>query len=364
MIKAIVHRITALGVCALLFCSSACAKEVPQLMEPVGVQVDAVQAYIGTISDQKVYSGSVVPDVQELYFEQEGVVQAVHVTVGQQVRAGDVLITLAQETEQEKMEDLSEQITRLKTAGEYDQRLAAIELAMMDVEIKKLRNEAPRSEDAIALKELDREERRLTMEYEADVRALQVERLQAELDVLLTESAQAALIAPVDGRIMYVGQIGRGSYVTAYTPLIYLADETRLTVETEHVLAQDMDRANEIYALVGKDRYPVTPLPVEDSEYIAKVLTGEKVTTAFAIDAPEGALSAGEFAAVVLVNKQRENVLLVPANALFSEGNYRYVYVMQNGVRERRVVEVGVMTDWEVQITAGLQEGEWVYVEE
>lgn len=364
MIKAIARRITALGMCGLLFLGTSCAQEVPQLLEPVGVQVDAVQAYTGTISEQKAYAGAVVPEVQELYFEQEGVVQEVHVTVGQLVHAGDVLITLDQEAELERMEALSEQINRLKTAGDYETRLSNLELAMMEVELKRLRNTTPRSEDDIALKELEREERRLAMEYEADVRALQLEKLQAEMDVLLTQSTQATLTAPVDGRVMYMGQIGRGSYVTAYTPMIYLADETRLTVETDHVLAQDMDRADEIYALIGKERYAASPLPVDESEYIAKVLTGEKVTTAFDVDAPQGALSAGEFAAVVLVNKRKENVLLVPANSLFSDGLYRYVYVMQNGVRERRVVETGVTTDWEVQIVSGLQEGEWVYVEE
>ena len=53
-----------------------------------------------------------------------------------------------------------------------------------------------------------------------------------------------------------------------------------------------------------------------------------------------------------------------PANALFADGLTRYVYVMNDGVRQRRNVEIGVITDWEVQIISGLQEGEWVYVEE
>lgn len=364
MIKAIGRRAAALGLCVLCLMSCAFAQEAPKLLDPVGVQVDSVQVRRGEISEQTAYSGAVVPAVVELYFEQEGVVEEVLVSVGQMVRAGDVLVTLNRETEQERMDELKEQIIRLETTGSYEERLAQIDLAMLDVQIKQLRTQGSQNEDAAALKELEREERRLAMEYDADVRQLQLKRLKAELDALDQESARAAIIAPVDGQVMYLSSIGRGSYVTAYTPQIYLADESRLTVETEYVHGSTLDRADDMYALIGGEKYAVEPLPVDESDYISKVLTGETVNTAFQVNAPEAVLSAGEFAAVVLVNSRREDALIIPANALFRDGLTAYVYVMENGVRHRRNVQTGVITDWDVQIVDGLQEGEWVYVEE
>ena len=62
--------------------------------------------------------------------------------------------------------------------------------------------------------------------------------------------------------------------------------------------------------------------------------------------------------------KSVPDALLIPANALFrdSSGKYVYVYEADGETRVRRSVETGVTTDWQVQITDGLEEGEIVYV--
>ena len=75
-------------------------------------------------------------------------------------------------------------------------------------------------------------------------------------------------------------------------------------------------------------------------------------------------MAAGDYAAVCLVSKSVPDALLIPANALFrdSSGKYVYVYEADGETRVRRSVETGVTTDWQVQITDGLEEGEIVYV--
>ena len=72
----------------------------------------------------------------------------------------------------------------------------------------------------------------------------------------------------------------------------------------------------------------------------------------------------GEYAAVYLYTSVAEDVLYLPVNALHTEGNLSYVYVMKEEGQERVTVETGVQTDSFVEIASGLQEGDVVYVQE
>jgi len=46
------------------------------------------------------------------------------------------------------------------------------------------------------------------------------------------------------------------------------------------------------------------------------------------------------------------------------EAGSRHVYVMKDGVRERRDVETGCIAEHAVEIKSGLEEGDVVYVQE
>jgi multidrug efflux pump subunit AcrA (membrane-fusion protein) len=103
------------GLLCLLLCTPcALAQEPPQLMEPAGVQLNAVEAFIGDISKIDAYPASVVPYVEEFFFEQEGVIEEMHVIIGQSVKAGDPLITLDTENEMKRVKTLYSEIEELK----------------------------------------------------------------------------------------------------------------------------------------------------------------------------------------------------------------------------------------------------------
>ena len=108
-------------VCLLLLSSCAMAQEAPQLLEPAGIQLNAVEAHMGEISKITAYPGSVVPYVEEFFFEQEGVIDVMHVIVGQQVKAGDPLVTLDTEKEIERAETLKRKIEQQQTNAAYEE---------------------------------------------------------------------------------------------------------------------------------------------------------------------------------------------------------------------------------------------------
>ena len=93
------------------------------------------------------------------------------------------------------------------------------------------------------------------------------------------------------------------------------------------------------------------------------MLAGEELTVRFAIENADETLEAGQYAVVCVESNHAADALLVPSNVLYM-GEQKYLYVIENGVRVRREVTTGLVTDWYTQITDGLEEGELVYVKE
>ena len=160
----------------------------------------------------------------------------------------------------------------------------------------------------------------------------------------------------------YAASLQEGDWLTAYRPVAYIADESRLYLSGESISTSLSGGATEMYALINGGRYEITPREMEREDYIALVLAGNDVPACFDFEAGED-VEAGMYAAVCLVTRARENVLLIPTNALLRGGGGRYVYVLgENGERTRRAVKTGVSTAWLTEITEGLEEGEVVYV--
>ena len=349
---------------ALLLATQAVAEEVPELLEPVGVKMDAVAAYVGDISNTLVYDAYVVPHVEELYFSQEGKAEEVNVIVGQEVKAGDVLVTLNQEKELERMETLRDEIAHIEMQSAFAERLMKIDLAILDRELEELRRQLPLDEKAIALKQLEREQMELDWAFEASLTTMDMQRLQTELAALEANTAKVVLTAPFDGQVVYLSALERGSYISAYTPVVYLADNTRLSIESAFISSSTLNRADKLYGLIGTQSCTLEPVAMDETDYISKVLAGETVMSKFTAADSNESLSAGQYVAVCLVTDLAEDVLIVPSNAVYADPISYYVYVVENGSRVRRDVTVGLITDWETQIREGLQEGEMVYVPE
>lgn len=353
----------ALALC-LLLAQPACAQEAPALLEPVSVQMDTFVARIDEIYQIAAYHASVAPHVEELAFPLEGTVSRMHVVIGQEVKAGDVLITLNQEAEQKQIQALEAALEALETDERYAQRLAEVDLAILDWELQALLSQNPPDESAVALKRLDIEEKQLTLEMEAELRALERRELLGKLDALEAKVSKNALYAPFDGQVIHLAELVPGSYVGAYTPLIYLADNSRLSVRSEFISSAYMNNAHALYALIGDRRYELEPVEMETQRYVSLVLSGETPSTVFTILNPDEALCAGQYAGVCIERMYVPDALVVPTNALYSGSSGRYLYVIEDGARVRRDVKTGVANEGMTQITQGLEEGEIVYVKE
>ena len=54
--------------------------------------------------------------------------------------------------------------------------------------------------------------------------------------------------------------------------------------------------------------------------------------------------------------------MVIPLYSVISQGNENFVYVEKEGKAEKRRVELGVLTGWQVMITKGLEPGDKVII--
>ena len=77
---------------------------------------------------------------------------------------------------------------------------------------------------------------------------------------------------------------------------------------------------------------------------------------------PDGRILPGMFGQVELVKRVFDQALAVPLYAVITRGDERFVYVEKDGQAEKRVIKLGVLVGWQVQVEAGLNPGERVIV--
>ncbi|MBS6162370.1 MAG: hypothetical protein KH847_00720, partial [Clostridiales bacterium] len=202
------------------------------------------------------------------------------------------------------------------------------------------------------------------LSHSRELQAMEQKRLSDQLAELQAKAGDNQLVAPYDGRVVYIGGLSEGAAVQGYTPVLYLVNESELVISAEYISEADLRDATRIYASVGDQIYDVAYEPYDQEEYVSRVLYGEDMDTRFSIDAAGAALESGQYVCIYIQSGYKEDVLTVPVNALYRDETGQYVYRMEDGKRVRCEVEVGMTSDVKAEILEGLQEGDEVYVKE
>jgi membrane fusion protein (multidrug efflux system) len=201
------------------------------------------------------------------------------------------------------------------------------------------------------------------------ISASSLEQLLAEVQVneAQVEAAKARLSntvirAPFSGRIG-LRRVSPGSFVNTSTIITTLDDvsiikldfsvpETFLTVLSEGMRIT-------AYSLVYPDRIFVGNVASIDTRL-------DPVTRAVQVRAiipnSDGMLKPGMFMSVDL-QRERGEQLLAPEQSIVPEGSSQYVYVVADGVAEKRAVQLGRRVPGFVVISSGLEAGEAVIIE-
>jgi len=351
-----------LNLTTLAGCSQKDEPAAPVLLEPVTIKLDTETVSRETIYDIELQDGSVVPYTQALYFGQDSQVGKVLVGVGDAVKKGQILISLDRTAVSEELTALQEDIAYTEQNNAYINEQLKCDIEIAKLQLSQLRKNG--TADEIALKELDLQKLYENYSYTMDLQEIELEPKYTRLEALKDKISQPDLIAPFDGTVVYCAKLYEGSTARGFDPVIYLADETRLTVQTAYFSADTLAKYHHYYVLIGDKQYDMTYAPYTSEEYKYRVYNKLPLKSNFIVEAADASIKSGMYAAVCFVWHYAEDVLAVPKKALYNDGGSYYVYQVVNGERVRRDVEIGVSTRLKVEITQGLREGDEIYVQQ
>lgn len=155
-----------------------------------------------------------------------------------------------------------------------------------------------------------------------------------------------------------------GAAVTAAAPVFTIVDLTKV------VFAAQVDEVDiaavkpGAKASVTLDAYPGRPFDGVVSEVAASSITTKTGGVAFVVKVPlttgDAVLRLGMSGDVSLAAQAVPGALVVPAQAVLTDGGKRYVFKVDAGKVVRTEVGVGASTDTQTQITSGLAAGDVV----
>ena len=236
-----------LAMMMLTSCAQKPKKEVPELLEPAGVQSDTAIAYIDDLYRTAYYDASIKPYVESLCFNVSGQVMEVNGHPGMMVEEGDVLVKLNQVSLQERSEQLQQDINYLQQDGKYADEIAELDIDILEAELGQLqKNETALKEKETALKE-------------AETALLAEEVSLRETEAALTEKAavlKESLTAPAEPEeTPSEGETTQEDNSTALTEKeIALVEKELILVQNEiAMVTADITKTTEELALVTEE---------------------------------------------------------------------------------------------------------------
>ena len=266
-------------------------------------------------------TGSILPNESiELKSEVSGLVTKVHFNEGQEVKKGDLLISL-------KDDELRAQLEKLKFSNQLAKETEARQQ-------KLLQKEAISQE-----------------EYEISLTNLNT--TSADIKLLEAQLNRLSIRAPFDGTLG-LRRISEGAYITNGTVITNLYSLNPMKVD---------------FAIPGKYAAKVhigdkinfsteTFLEVFEGEVYAMEPKIDETTRTLKLRALAenngNKLMPGQFAKIELVMESIDDALMVPAVAVIPELNGHKVFIAQGSKAISKVVQIGIRTDEEVQIVSGI----------
>lgn len=297
------------------------------------IPVAVARARVGPIASYYAATGTLEVEKEAVVVARvSGTVRSIEVEEGDFVQEGGVLLTIGND--------------------EYLLRLRQAEANRQNLEIKHGRMEEIADQELVSKEEFE--------QLKSDLATAKAEEDLARLTLSYTTAT-----APFTGRIVRravdVGQNvtssgGGGSelfVIADFEPLL-----ARVHVPSKEFRAIRTEQAVEL--ILDSDGQRLAGRITLVSPTIDPATGTIKVTVEIP-DYPEGT-RPGDFAEVQIVTERHPEAVLIAKTAVISDKGERVVYIAQDGLAERRVVEVGFTTDDHAEILSGVAPGEPVVV--
>ena len=302
----------------------------PPLPEPEEITYNTIPVETGTIARFLTIRNVKLQHTSThvlTFGDSSGILEAVYTDFGEYVKAGDLLAELYSPT-------LERQIYRQQA----NVRLA--ELSLKD---------AKKSGSATSIERAE----------------IQLDLAQYELDLLEDQLEATRIYAPIDGKIIFSTKVLPGDEVSANETIFQLADLSQMMISAQNIDTSGLSLGNRLdMAFNQTEGQKFTGRVVQMPSSIPQGVPSEdqNVLKIILDEIPEGA-KFGEFANIVILLEQKENVVVLQHKYISAFGTRRYVRVLNaDGKPEERTLVFGIDNGVQVEIVSGLEPGEQIIV--
>ncbi len=334
---------------------------IPTLSESVGTELMTAVVSRGDIYNLDTYDAKVYPKVEELYSIIDGNVGKIPVYLGQEVKKDEVLLYLDDKGMKEELERLEIELEDAKTNNSYTNIQSTMDLELLRMKLeKRIAEQAPAIEIVQIKADIDKQE--LLYKQALNSQELNINRIMERIEKIEEKLKHNAIKAPYDGSIVYIKNLRLNERISAYDTIFLIADNTSVHLQSSHIRESDIRNASEVYATIGKENYNIEYVPLTTDEIIMIKNSGANLESKFLIENNES-FKVGDYACINVKEKLVKDVKYIPKNALYSDSTGDFVYLIVDGELVRNEVETGIVTDINVEILNGLEEGDEVYVQ-
>lgn len=348
--------------------NSKTVEKVPELVEPVGVDIDTVKVKKMNLSSVSSYQGEIIPEIKGLYFVNSGNIDKLLVSEGDRVKKGQLLATLtsADSGVKKMQKQLKEKIAENKDANnisQYDIDRLKEELSQLEKQKKTAKGK--KEKKGIKMQILEKEQdiilAKARLGQQKESQALEIKHLKEDIETARTQTKESKLYSPVNGEIISTTG-GSGYMVQGGVTAINVADMDKPRIRTSYIGGSILGKASSYMATVNGKQYKVKVEEQNVSAYDIEM--GNYPSNTWFDFEEKVALKVGDSATIELYNDTAENALVVPSNAVFKSKGESYVYRMEGNAKKRTAITVGTITDAYTQILTGVKEGDVVYVQD
>jgi membrane fusion protein (multidrug efflux system) len=205
--------------------------------------------------------------------------------------------------------------------------------------------------------------KKITAETELDKIEAQLKDLSAQLKEAQLALSRTKIRAPISGRLNEIeAKIGDWLGVDKPVAQILQLEAVKVTVgvpESDVSAVLDLNEADVVIEALGKRKVTGTKIFLSrQPNTFARLYDLELI-----VQNPDGRILPGMFARVELVKEVFDEALIIPIYAVLTQGDERFVYVVEDNKAEKHHVELGILSGWQIQVTSGLKPGDQVIVD-
>jgi len=196
-----------------------------------------------------------------------------------------------------------------------------------------------------------------------DAQKAQVKQVEAQIKIYEVQLNQSALVSPVNGTV--TRQDAKiGETVSANVPIVSVISDAQFQIETNIAEADIAKVAIGNPAKVTLDAYGLDVnfdaevMAVDPAETVVEGVSTYKTTLQF--KAEDGRLKPGMTANIDILTASRENVIAIPQRLVITQGQNKFVKVLnKDGTTSDVSVKTGLRdSEGNIEITEGIAEGD------